>query len=363
MKSINPWRLLAKALLLFLILNLAFAYFNPPVANLTIYNWLVPGRLRFPFASGWVDDVSVGNLDALFASHVISAPKQPNEFRVVLLGDSSVWGELLSPSQTLSEQINQNNISCNGRKVIAYNLAYPHPVLIKDLLILDEAKKYKPDMFIWLVTLDTLRPRGTNPFIEANQTEVVSLIQRYSIHYPVSGLKTEASLWERTIIGQRSRLARILLSQEFGVYWAGINYPSLDPAFYAPVKNDLTNDTPFFMGYDANTLDKFLFPLINSAYQIAGKVPLVVVNEPMFISTGKNSDMGYNRFYPRWVYDEYRNIMFKQAHDNGWQYYDFWNAIPQSLFLDTALHLSPEGQNALAKLVTPILLASCPSAP
>ena len=364
MQDINPLRLGIKAILIFILANLAFAFFDPPVGSLTLYNRLVPGRLRFAFAGGPAVDASVGELDALFASHIISGPKQSNEFRVVLLGDSSVWGDLLSPSQTLSEQINQGNFACNGRRIVAYNLGYPHPFLIKDLLILDEAKKYQPDMVIWMITLDTLRPRGPNPFVVTNQSRIISLVQRYNIHYGVSGLNAGTSLWERTIIGQRSRLASLAALQEYGVYWAGMNYPVPDPAGYIPVKNDLDNATPFFMGYQANTdVSHFLFPLINSGYQIAGSIPLAVINEPMFISTGRNSDVGYNEFYPRWAYDAYRDIMSRDAHENGWRYYDLWNAIPQSLFMDTALHLSPKGQNVLAQLVAPVIMAACPSSP
>ena len=166
MQNISPIRLLIKVLLFFLILNILFILFAPYVGNLSIYNRLIAGRLRFPFASGrWIDS-SMDELDAMFDSHVIAAgTKPPNEFRVVLLGDSSVWGELLTPDQTLSEQLNADHILCNGRNVRSYNLGYPHPSLIKDFVILAATRKYKPDLVIWLVTLDTFRDNSLNPFV------------------------------------------------------------------------------------------------------------------------------------------------------------------------------------------------------
>jgi hypothetical protein len=41
----------------------------------------------------------------------------------------------------------------------------------------------------------------------------------------------------------------------------------------------------------------------------AGDVPVLLINEPMFISSGQNSDLRYNSFYPRWAYDQYRAML------------------------------------------------------
>ena len=84
MKQIHPLRLLAKTLIIFLLANLIFALWNPPVGRLSLYNLVFPGRTRFPFATG-PRTVTIDNLDAMFASHVISAPKRKNEFRVIIL--------------------------------------------------------------------------------------------------------------------------------------------------------------------------------------------------------------------------------------------------------------------------------------
>ena len=36
---------------------------------------------------------------------------------------------------------------------------------------------------------------------------------------------------------------------------------------------------------------------------------MLLVNEPMLISNGANSEIRYNFFYPRWAYDEYRSML------------------------------------------------------
>ncbi len=42
---------------------------------------------------------------------------------------------------------------------------------------------------------------------------------------------------------------------------------------------------------------------------MAGDVPVLIINEPMFISDGQNSDLRYNSFYPRWAYDQFHRLL------------------------------------------------------
>ena len=95
------WRfavgVIVKGLILFAIANLVFALLNlaPVLGKVSLYNGLWPGRLRLPFGENPDQsyNLSLNNIDAMFASHQIAGtPKAPDEFRVVLIGDSSVWG-------------------------------------------------------------------------------------------------------------------------------------------------------------------------------------------------------------------------------------------------------------------------------
>jgi hypothetical protein len=94
--EINPSRVIVKALCLFILLNLLYGLIEPQGARVSGYNILFPGRTRLPF--GIIGDpytVTVGEVDAMFASHLIAAPSLADEFRIALIGDSSVWGERL----------------------------------------------------------------------------------------------------------------------------------------------------------------------------------------------------------------------------------------------------------------------------
>src|SRR5690606_38873355 len=128
---------------LFLIGNLLFALAYPHGfrSSATLYHSVLPARERLPYGEDPRSyNLSMNDLDAMFASHAISAPKADDEFRIVLIGDSATWGILLQPHETLSAQINAANLTlADQRRVKAYNLGHPLLSLSKDLLILDQA--------------------------------------------------------------------------------------------------------------------------------------------------------------------------------------------------------------------------------
>ena len=83
----------------------------------------------------------------------------------------------------------------------------------------------------------------------------------------------------------------------------------------------------------------------------AGDVPVLLVNEPMFVSAGINSDLRYNFFYPRWAYDAYHELLGEIAAHESWLYVDLWNALPNEVFTDSPVHYTPEDAQTLAGLV------------
>src|SRR5579872_6410798 len=161
-QRVNLWRLLVKAVLLFLIINVLWFVLQPMTLlnRLTVYNTLVPGRERFPFSDLYPAQsysVSVSNLDQMLASHVIAKPKAADEYRVIMLGDSSIWGYLLQPDQTQAACLNRENLALSsGKKVRFYDLGYPKLSVTKDYLTLLHALPYQPDLVMWPMTLASL---------------------------------------------------------------------------------------------------------------------------------------------------------------------------------------------------------------
>src|SRR5438093_12522161 len=92
----------------------------------------------------------------MFASHMITGKKKTtDEYRVLLIGDSSIWGTLLKPEETLAGQLNASAIKACGKTARAYNLGYPTLSLLKELMLLDQGLQYQSDMIIWLTTFES----------------------------------------------------------------------------------------------------------------------------------------------------------------------------------------------------------------
>ncbi len=358
--DISPLRVLVKALCLFVIINVLYALIGPPDFKVSAYNLVFPGRTRLPF--GVSDDpysVTVDNVDAMFASHAISARKSAKEYRVALIGDSSVWGEDLGADETISEQWNALNIQCEGKTIRTYNLGYPHPSILKDLIILDKAVEYDPDLIIWFVTLNTLISQRINPFLIANSERALNVVDTYSIPFtPRETLREdEPSFYEKTLIGQRSNLARQIKLQMLGVVWAATS-ADIDPlSIHKNVRNNEVSDDPRYRGMqpseDIGNL--LLFSALTAGHDMAGRVPVLIVNEPIFITSEEHSVVRYNSAYPRWAYDQYREYLAGRARSAGWNYLDVWDAVPPEYFSDAGVHLSAAGERLLIRQINPAL--------
>lgn len=359
-------RVVGKAALLFILLNVIFAALNPMEAlgRLSLYNRLLPGRERLPYGEQIEQsyNLSLNNIPAMFASHAISQPKAADEFRVIILGDSGIWGWFLENKDTLAGQLNAANLMAHdARRMTFYNLGYPIMSLTKDWLILDKALDYEPDLIIWPVTLESF-PRDkqlVSPIVRHNGKRLRPLISQFTLNLkPNNAQFVEPDWWDRTIIGQRRNLADLLRLQTTGFAWAATGIDQAIPADIPLRKTDLEADTSWqgFTESAPYTKDDLAFDVLAAGMARAGDVPVLLINEPMFISDGANSDLRYNSFYPIWAYDLYREMLAETAVTHNWFYLDLWNQIPPTEFTDTPVHLTPAGTKLLAELVVEKIL-------
>lgn len=361
-------RVILKATALFILLNAVFVLSNPNgfSTTLSIYNSIVPGRERLPYGEDARSyNLSMIDLNAMFASHVVSAPKPANEFRVLLIGDSATWGILLHPEETLAGQINAANLTlADGRRLRAYNLGHPVLSLTKDVLILDQAMHYQPDMIIWLVTLQSFdRSRQIDaPLVRHNLPRVASLAERFgdllSINLSDPRFIT-LSFWDQTILGQRRQIADWMRLQLYGVTWATTGVDQYYPPTYTPRANDFADEGLLTWGGDASpttwTAEDIALNLIQVGHELTGDIPLLIVNEPIYAADGQNSDQRYNAWYPRWAYDAYRELLGQQAAEHGWHYVDLWDLIAPVEFTDSPVHLTPTGSALLAERLNAVI--------
>jgi hypothetical protein len=361
---------LLKGLAVFFVINFAFMAVPAGLGNLSLYNRLFAGHERFPFGedSAQSYNLSLFDLDAMFASHLIAAgPKPEDEYRVILIGDSSVWGTLQRPEESLAGQLNAAGLTtCDGKQVHVYSLGYPTISLTKDLMVLDYALRYDPDLILWGVTLEAfpLDKQLTTPIVANNAARVDELIARYDLPFkPSDPALVRPAFWDRTIIGQRRALADLIRLQLYGVLWSATGIDQSYPDDYTPAQVDFESDESFH-DFQPPKLDEsqLAFDVLSAGISAAGDVPVIVFNEPMLISAGENSDLRYNFFYPRWAYDQWRQSMTTKALENDWQYLDLWDLIPDvSYYTNSAIHLTPAGEAILAeRLEQAILSQICP---
>ncbi len=359
-------RILLKAAAIFLLANLLFALFLPveSLGKISLYNNLLPGRLRLPYGENAADsyNLSLNNIPAMLASHAISQPKAADEFRVVIIGDSGTWGWLLENEDTLAGQINGAKLrAADGRQVVAYNLGYPIMALTKDLMILEEARQYEPDLILWPVTLQSFpwEKQLVPPLVRENPDRVRSLIDNYGLSLdPQDDRLDDLSILERSIFGQRRALADLLRLQSYGFSWAATGIDQVQPAEITLPASDFEEDVSWddFESPVTLTSDILAIDALEVGAKIAGKVPILFINEPIFISDGENSELRYNAWYPRWAYDEYRQLLGSWAGDHDWYYLDMWDFVPPGEFTDSPVHLTQAGINILANALSDEIL-------
>ena len=352
-------RIVGKAALIFVLFNLIFSALTPleQLGTFTLYNWILPGRQRLPYGENSREsyNLSLNNVPAMIGSHEIVREKADNDFRVIIIGDSGAWGWFLENDDTLAGQINSGDyLTADGKNVKAYNLGYPVMSLLKDLMILEASIGFDPDLIIWPVTLESF-PREKqlfSPIVQNNTARVRSLIEAFDLQLDSDDNRlADQTFLENTLVGQRRNLADLIRLQLFGFSWAVTRIDQSIPVEIALRKSDFEEDISW-QDFDepvSFSEDDLAFDVIEAGRTLTGDVPLLIINEPMFISSGDNSDLRYNSFYPRWAYDQYREMLGEMALNRNWSYLDIWDTISPLEFTDTPVHLTSEGSRLMAE--------------
>jgi hypothetical protein len=169
----------------------------------------------------------------------------------------------------------------------------------------------------------------------------------------------DPTLWDRTILGNRRTLADLLRLQFYGVMWAATGIDQYYPDTYESPAEDLTAHETYYDLLPPQLLPEALaIDVLDSGVRYFDDVPVLIVNEPVFISHGENSHIRYNFYYPRWVYDQYRQLMVEYSCSRGWQYLDLWDVVPSSEFSNTAIHMTPKGSKITANMVGEAIIQS-----
>src|SRR5690606_5931932 len=128
----------------------------------------------------------------------------------------------------------------------------------------------------------------------------------------------------------------------YGFAWNVTGIDQYYPESYQPRSADFDTDVRW-QGFTPETpfaRADLAFDVLAAGIVHARDLPVLLVNEPMFISSGQNSDLRYNFFYPRWAYDRYRAMLHEMAAENDWPLLDLWDAIGPDAFTDSPVHLT-----------------------
>jgi hypothetical protein len=344
----NVWRVIGKTCLVLLIINFAFpllSFLHFP--SVSLYNHLYPGRQRLPFGENpsLSYNLTLNDIDAMLASHVVANSDPGAGYSIFVIGDSSIWGTLLENRDTVPAQL-QNAVNAGKQTnapVRVYNLGYPTSSVLKDLVLLDEAMQYQPDMVIWFVTLNSLIKNSYQeaPIVLNNPEKTNAVIERYGLD---TELLPERTYWEKTFLEQRRDIYDRIRLQVLGSMWAATRIDQYIPEEYTPAARDLEADDSYqyLEGHTLSENDLDL-SVITSFIAQNPSVRVIVVNEPILISSGANSDLRYDLYYPRWTYDTYRALISAKFEEIEIQYIDLWDVVPETLFTNSAIHYDAQG--------------------
>lgn len=326
------------------------------LSSLSLYNRVYPGRSRLPFGENprAAYNFSLTNLNAMFASHDISAAqeKTPDELRVVLIGDSSLWGTLLKPDETVAARLDGQTVTIDGqvKTVNAYNLGYPTMSLTKDLLILRRALAFDPDLIVWTMTMESfpVEKQLTVPIVAANLDEVAKIVRDYNIPSIQQALKdaTQAQTPPDFNAARRASFDLIRL-QLYGFLYAATGIDQDYPTDYPHPTLDLEADDRFHGVSGVYPKEDLAWDVLKAAGELVGNRALLFVNEPMIISDGKNANIRYNFYVPRVAYDAWHEDWYETCNNIG-AGLDLWNLLPNDNFTNSAIHYDAVGAERIA---------------
>ena len=361
-------RVVAKALLLFIAFDVFQAAINLDrrLETLSIYRHFVPPMARLDVMRDYPTPV-MWRLEPLLDAHQIGQPKRPDEFRVAVLGDSGSF-DLFAPARdAIPGQMTRLNASIGGRRVRAYNLSYQTPNPLKDLVVEAHALGRSPDAIVWFVTLYDLAADTPPPFrpdvhlvLRVNRDDLRALAERFSIStWETRALFGEPDRWWRRSLlfdgGRYRDLAMLVARGALDALTPGDPSDTWRPRRpwigAAPLPAE-----PLFreLGPDLPPMPNARWTAIEAGKALADerRVPLLLVNDPIFRASGPGADREYNSYYGRAIYDRYRAVLARYCAERGIALLDLWDFLGPREFDDTPQHYLPGANARIARAVT-----------
>lgn len=345
-------RVILKASLILAILGygILFLMDRGILSVFSLYNKVWQGRERFPYGTNARESYSfnVANLDAMFAAHEVSAlpEKKTDEIRIFLIGDSSVWGERMDREETVSERLDGRRITQDGipKTLRVYNLGFPWVSIQRDFLIFERAMAYEPDMIIWFMTMESLL-KGQIDRIEmvgGDGAAFNALAEQW-------GISNRAQVKTLTFSEKRRKVFDRIRLQLVGYSWSATGIDQFWDDGYERMSHD--QDLPDVKTDVSSEYsgDEFDWDILEAAVRMTDEIPVMFVNEPIFIASGKNHEIRYNMYYLRAAYDGWRRQWHEKCETEGYVCIDLWDSLSPDRFMDTPFHYDAIGATEVAE--------------
>lgn len=305
--------------------------------------------------------ISVYWLEPLLRQHELCwwSPHRPGELRVVLVGNSSVFGFPLPVEQTFAHLLNQD-FATEDVPAHVFNLAWVNTYQLKDAVIIHDALPYQPDVILYPITLAEMQHAApiifpsVIQFFDSNASPLAALAA-----HPPPGLAEPLALYRPVLESRRPVQWSFARLQEGGTFLrtavqghaqsVGRRLGAVQPTppvwtagrqtTYDCSRTQADFDWQF-RGWQSWNVLAYL-EQIRSTRGVAA----VVVNWPV-----AHEPVGdcYNVRYPAAAFAEYNAWLRAETAARGLHYVDLHDLLPADFFLDS-LHVSAAGHRQIAE--------------
>jgi hypothetical protein len=311
-----------------------------------------------------LDPVKVLWLDPLLRQHELCWRDVPDEVRIVVLGNSAIYGFPLPVEQSFAARANAR-FDAEGTPAHLFNTAWVFTYFLKDAVILDRVLAYRPDVIVYAVTLADMAHMAPPPFPplvdflrdNADAVEAMAAAQPPGLADPLDRVAQRLDplpSWQ-AVRDRQDNIANYLrsaLRQQARALAATFGAP---PALPQP-------KTLGHRGYDCakvETQDAMLYPdwqtwnLLSELAAIRARSgqAVLVVNWPV---AHEPKDDCYNPRYTAARLAEFNAWMAAETTRLDLPYLDLGDLLPPREFLDS-LHVSPAGHQLIADRVAAAL--------
>ncbi len=294
--------------------------------------------------------------------------KEPDELRVLLFGNSAVYGYPLPAEQSVAGLLNAH-FDESGVPAHIFNLAMVTPYQVRDAIMMREALPFAPDVIVYPVTLAEFRHLAPMPDpVAARFFSMNAAALQRAVDDPPAGLEEPLGIYRTWLTKWRNQRHWNDQLRDLGLYarraaraWAeavSATFNSPTPAFQPPPNARRT-------AYDCATAEKGyqadrdwkkwnILAYLEDLQRTHG-IRILVVHWPIAHEpVGKCYSF---RFTDAAVHD-FSDWLRAETAQRGLAYLDLRDLLPPDLFVDS-LHVTAAGHvriaDALARVLDPML--------